>query len=93
MAYQEEGQMSGQGEDDIMSDDIPEEEDLQAMVASYEQAQEPSGQRPSSLCLSDDEYDDLFNELMAQDSPATSQPQQAQEDEMDIMQHSQDMKF
>lgn len=76
-----------------MSDDLPEEEDLQAMLASYEQAHEPSGQRPSSLCLSDDDYDDLFDELMAQDSPATSQPQEARDEEMDIVQHSQDMKF
>ncbi|KAF5026199.1 hypothetical protein F66182_1763 [Fusarium sp. NRRL 66182] len=51
-------------EDERMMD---EEEQLEAMFASYEEQQISSSQRPPSPTLSDQDYDDVFAELIAQE--------------------------
>ncbi|KAF5673316.1 hypothetical protein FHETE_3440 [Fusarium heterosporum] len=51
-------------EDDEMMD---EEGQLEAMFASYEEQQTASSQRPPSPTLSDEDYDDVFAELIAQE--------------------------
>lgn len=63
--------------DEAMDEVYPEEDDFEAMVASYEQ-QSQSDQRPPSPTLSDEEYDDVFAELIAQEQ-AYSQPQSSGE--------------
>ena len=74
-------------DDDPMLDDFAEDE-LEARVASYEQGgQTSTPQRPPSLCLSDEEYDDLFAELAAQDSMQISQ-QPSSSDQMDGLERS-----
>ena len=72
MMFREHGQ-----DDDMMDGGFPEEEALEAIVASYEQ-QSQSEQRPPSPTLSDEEYDDVFAELIAQEQPQ-SQPQSSGE--------------
>lgn len=67
MLFREDGQ-----DDDMMDDVFPEEEELEAIVASYEQ-QSQGDQRPPSPTLSDEEYDDVFAELIAQEQ-TQSQP-------------------
>lgn len=93
MAYHEEDipQAEDTADDDAMIDDVPMDDDLEAMVASYEQDRPVgSSQRPSSISLSDDEYDDIFDELMGQDHSTASQ-HLSQSDQMDGMEMSQDM--
>ncbi|KAM0344620.1 hypothetical protein ACHAPU_007394 [Fusarium lateritium] len=51
-------------EDDEMMD---EEDQLEAMFASYEEHQTTSSERPPSPTLSDEDYDDVFAELIAQE--------------------------
>lgn len=62
-------------EDDGM-EVCPEEDELEAMVASYER--ESREVRPPSPALSDEEYDDVFAELLAQEE-VCSQPQSSAE--------------
>lgn len=75
MAYQHE--MSQEAQDDDMTESPPEDdEDLDAMLASYQNQQQASSTQFSqdpSPTLSDDDYDDLFAELIAKETP--SQPQ------------------
>ncbi|KAM3500629.1 hypothetical protein MY11210_009489 [Beauveria gryllotalpidicola] len=62
----EDGDMDGEGDDD-MADEYGEDAELEAMFASYQQ-QKPlrsPAMRPISPFLSDDEYDDLFEELLS----------------------------
>ncbi|KAF4971427.1 hypothetical protein FSARC_1736 [Fusarium sarcochroum] len=66
-------------EDEMMED---EDEQLEAMLASYEEQQTTSSQRPLSPTLSDEDYDDVFAELIAQEqSEQGTQP--ASQDRMD----------
>ncbi|KAF9768056.1 hypothetical protein IL306_014699 [Fusarium sp. DS 682] len=62
--YHEHPPIPEQEEDETMMD---EEEQLEAMFASYEEQQMASSQRPSSPPLSDEDYDDVFAELIAQE--------------------------
>lgn len=67
-------------EDDVMADEayLP-LEDLEAMVASYEEQQSQQGQSPPSPSLSDEDYDDIFAELISQEQKPLSQPQSSAE--------------
>ncbi|KAJ3514103.1 hypothetical protein NM208_g15095 [Fusarium decemcellulare] len=62
MAFQQE-QSQIPEEDEMMMD---EDEQFEAMLASYEDQQTTSSQPPSST-LSDEDYDDIFAELIAQE--------------------------
>ncbi|EGX95852.1 hypothetical protein CCM_00506 [Cordyceps militaris CM01] len=55
------------GGDDDMVDEYAEDAELEAMFASYQQQQQPlsPATRPISPSLSDDEYDDIFEELLS----------------------------
>lgn len=79
MAYQHE-RSQGPEDDDQMVDSPPDDdEDLEAMFASYQDQQLPSTSehpRVPSPTLSDDDYDDLFAELIA--SETTSRTRQSQ---------------
>lgn len=78
--------------DDLMMDDGPPDDDLDAMLASYEQ-DVPRSQRPPSLHFSDDdEYDDIFADLMSQ-QPSHPSHEASQPDPSDAMQLSQDMAY
>ncbi|KAG6032101.1 hypothetical protein E4U41_007320 [Claviceps citrina] len=67
-------------EDDNMLDGSPHDDDIEAMVASFEdqqshgQGQSPdrAKPRPSSPALSDEDYDDIFEELIAQEREQSS---------------------
>ncbi|KAF7535264.1 hypothetical protein G7Z17_g13228 [Cylindrodendrum hubeiense] len=54
-------------EDDVMVEDNMEDQELEAMFASYEEQPASSSQRPPSAIMSDDEYDDIFAELLTQE--------------------------
>lgn len=70
-------------EDEMMVDETDE---IDAMLAAY-QEQQPSSQRAPSLTLTDDEYEDLFAELVQREqSQGLSQFSQ---DRMDISQSDQ----
>ncbi|KAH8170669.1 hypothetical protein LIA77_09450 [Sarocladium implicatum] len=78
-------------DDDMMEDDVPGDEDIEAMLASYEQDAHTS-QRPRSPSFSDDEYDDIFADLMSREQPQHSQSG-SQSDAADAMYLSQEMVF
>ncbi|KAG5931251.1 hypothetical protein E4U53_001871 [Claviceps sorghi] len=67
-------------EDDDMLDEFPQEEDdddgIEAMIASFEEQKSSSHggdkQRPSSPALSDEDYDAIFAELIAQEGDQAS---------------------
>lgn len=65
-------------EDDEMPDEHPLDDDLEDMVASFEeqqnqnQGQTHEDQRPPSPTLSDEDYDDIFAELIAQEQEQSS---------------------
>ncbi|KAG5982750.1 hypothetical protein E4U55_001402 [Claviceps digitariae] len=70
-------------QDNDMLDDCPQEaeedddhDDFEAMVASFEEqmshSQDRGRQRPSSPSLSDEDYDDIFAELIAQEGQQSS---------------------
>ncbi|KAM3494797.1 hypothetical protein MY3957_001928 [Beauveria namnaoensis] len=74
MLQPEDGDMDGEGDDDDdddddMADECGEDAELEAMFASYQQQQQQPlrspAMRPISPFLSDDEYDDLFEELLS----------------------------
>lgn len=71
--YQEQPPIPEQDEDETMMD---EEEQLEAMFASYEEQQQQmaSSQRPPSPPLSDEDYDDVFAELIAQEQFKQNEP-------------------
>lgn len=79
MAFQEE-QSQPQDDDDMMLDDIPEEDDFEAMFATYEEQRSVESRRPPSLSLSDEDYDDIFAELISQEESQ----QEYSVDQMDI---------
>lgn len=86
MAFREDEKLEhndrhGNEHDDVTDEVCQEEEEFEAMIASYEQ-QSQLGQRPSSPLLSDEDYDDVFAELIAQEQ-AYSQPQSSGE-QMDM---------
>ncbi|KAK0384934.1 hypothetical protein NLU13_7413 [Sarocladium strictum] len=90
MAYGNE-QLPREMDDELMEYGPP-DDDLEAMLASYEQDASPS-QRPKSPSFSDDdEYEDVFADFMSHEEPhhfrSISQP-----DPSDAMQLSQDMTF
>lgn len=66
-------------EDDAVMEAHTEEDELESMLASYMQHQPQSPVvRPVSPSLSDDEYDDIFEELLsAKDIDQAMQTQQA----------------
>ncbi|KAG5928700.1 hypothetical protein E4U42_000129 [Claviceps africana] len=74
-------------EDDDMLHEFPQEEDdddgIEAMIASFEEQKSPSHggdeQRPSSPVLSDEDYDDIFAELIAQENHQLSRLQPSAE--------------
>ena len=66
-------------EDDEMMD---EEDQLEAMFASYEEQQTASTQRLPSPALSDEDYDDVFAELIAQEQ-SQQNTQSYPQDQMD----------
>ncbi|KAH6899800.1 hypothetical protein B0T10DRAFT_554369 [Thelonectria olida] len=55
-------------EDDMTMDPITEEDELEAMIASYVEQEVTNGQRPPSPSYSEDDWDNLFNELSASQS-------------------------
>ncbi|GAB0133876.1 hypothetical protein EsDP_00002270 [Epichloe bromicola] len=67
-------------EDDEMPDEHPLDDDLEDMVASFDehrsqsqnQGQTHGDQRPPSPTLSDEDYDDIFAELIAQEQEQSS---------------------
>jgi hypothetical protein len=86
----DDAQMQPEVEDDTMMDDGPGDDDLDAMLASYEQ-DAATLQRPKSPSYSDDEYDDIFEDLMSREQAHPSQG--SQPDASDAMQLSQDMMY
>ncbi|KAF5632329.1 hypothetical protein F25303_9450 [Fusarium sp. NRRL 25303] len=76
--YQEQPPIPEQDEDETMMD---EEEQLEAMLASYEEQQQQmaSSQRPPSPPLSDEDYDDVFAELIAQEQFKQNEPPRPQD--------------
>ncbi|KAH8699792.1 hypothetical protein BGZ61DRAFT_451328 [Ilyonectria robusta] len=66
MAFQQE-EFDIPDEDDMMVDDTTEDQELEAMFASYEDLPTSSSQRPPSTIMSDDDYDDIFAELISQE--------------------------
>ncbi|GJN86478.1 hypothetical protein VFPFJ_09369 [Purpureocillium lilacinum] len=81
MAFHEEVEQPH--EDDMVMETNPEDEELEAMLESYEEQQHAPSQRPPSPTLSDEEYDDIFAELLSQEQ---SQPEFSQNstDHMDM---------
>ncbi|KAM5352326.1 hypothetical protein ACJ41O_005049 [Fusarium nematophilum] len=77
MAFQQE-QSQIPEEDELMMD---EDEQLEAMLASLEE-QQTTSQRLPSPTLSDEDYDDVFAELIAQERPRSGLEQDSQ-DQMD----------
>ena len=71
-----------QDDDSIMMNDNG-EEGLEAMVASYEEQQSSFEQRPPSPTLSDEEYDDILAEFLAQEQRQQPHPEHC-ESQMDI---------
>lgn len=80
------------GDDEDMLGDFPQEnDDIEAMVASFEQEQRRSrgggrgsGQeRASSPGLSDEEYDDIFAELISREGEEQGESIQPPADHMD----------
>ncbi|OAA37939.1 hypothetical protein BBO_07319 [Beauveria brongniartii RCEF 3172] len=97
MSQPEDGDMDGEGDDvddkddddDDMADECGEDAELEAMFASYQQQQplRSPAMRPISPFLSDDEYDDLFEELLsAKDIDQATRMQQhaGSADDMDM---------
>ncbi|KAF4455646.1 hypothetical protein F53441_2045 [Fusarium austroafricanum] len=80
MTFHQEHPPIPEEEDDAMMMD--EEEQLEAMLASYEEQQVASSQRQTSLTLSDEDYDDVFAELIAQEQSQQNTQTQTQ-DRMD----------
>ncbi|KAF4977862.1 hypothetical protein FZEAL_5706 [Fusarium zealandicum] len=80
MAFQQElSQVDEEKEDEVMVD---EDEQLEAMFASYEEQQTTPSQRPHSPTLSDNDYDDIFAELIAQEQ-SQHQMEAESQDQMD----------
>lgn len=75
----------------MVMDDGPPDDDLEAMLASYEQ-DVPTSQRPKSPSFSDDEYDDVFADFIPEE-PAQPPHAASQSDHSDAMQFSEDMMF
>lgn len=78
-------------DEDMMVDDVPDEDrELEAMFASYEE-QRAAPSQPSQLSKipDDEDYDDLFAELIAKEQRLQQLHQQTQSpssiDDMDIM--------
>lgn len=68
MAFHDEAP-GNQQEDDVMTDGPPDDEDeMEAMIASYEE-QQTAPPRPCSPAMSDEDYDNIFSELLAQEQP------------------------
>lgn len=79
MAYQHERPQEPEDDDRIVDSPPDDDEDLEAMFASYQDQQLPSATehpRVPSPTLSDDDYDDLFAELIANET--TTQTRQSQ---------------
>lgn len=72
-------------EDDMMTDG-GEEAELEAMIAAYQNQQEPVDTHAPSPLASDDEYDEIFAELMSQEQPNAAQSAEASADQMDLNQ-------
>ncbi|KAH7149542.1 hypothetical protein B0J13DRAFT_621390 [Dactylonectria estremocensis] len=70
-------------DDDMMVDDTMEEEELEAMLASYEEQSTSSSRRPPSTIMSDEDYDDIFAELVSQEQHQPAFHHQSL-DQMDI---------
>ncbi|KAI8672548.1 hypothetical protein NCS56_00718000 [Fusarium sp. Ph1] len=68
MAFQQEETQIPE-DDDMMMD---EDDQLEAMLASYQDQTSTSSQRPPSPALSDEDYDDIFAELIAQEQSQQS---------------------
>jgi len=70
----------------MMTDD-GEEAELEAMIAAYQnQQEEPTTTQASSPIASDDEYDEIFAELMSQEQTGQAQPAVESADQMDLNQ-------
>ncbi|CAM1500937.1 Fc.00g100990.m01.CDS01 [Cosmosporella sp. VM-42] len=91
LAYQQE-QSQPTNEDEMMLDDVPEEDELEAMIASYEEAHSGSTLRPPSPSVSDEEYDDIFAELISQEQSRQGNLHSSM-DEMDITDGNDEMPF
>ncbi|KAK2609255.1 hypothetical protein QQS21_002189 [Conoideocrella luteorostrata] len=81
MAFREEQKLP---EDDDMLDGLPEDEEIEAIVASYEDQRSRSDQPPPSPTLSDEEYDDAFAELIAQEQSQSQEQIQSSAEHMDM---------
>ena len=78
MAYQQEYTQS-QDSDDVLGV-IREEEELEFLVSSYEQEQIQASQKLP--LLEDDEYDDIFAELISQEPAKHNQPSSSNQMDM-----------
>lgn len=56
-------------DDERAVDATADDDELEAMLASYEEQQLASPPRPASPTASDEEYDDIFAELISQEQP------------------------
>jgi hypothetical protein len=65
-------------EEDMMVDHLKEEEELEAMIASYEENQPGSQHRPPSPSWTDEDFDDISMDLIIPDQPTFSNIQQPQ---------------
>lgn len=85
MTFRDEAMFSQpQQEDDVMTDGPPDEEDeMEAMIAFYEEQNAASPQRPRSPAMSDPDYDDIFAELVAQEQSLQKHQPLALVDRMD----------
>ena len=78
MAYEQEASRHSQDDDQMVEIPPDEDEDLEAVLASYETQQLSSLAYVSSPIQSDDEYDDLFAELIAKEVATDQGPHQPQ---------------
>lgn len=93
MAYQDETLQSQQADDMVMEEPPDEDEDIEAMVASYESLQTGSSQPPRSPSLSDEEYEEIFAELAAQESQTQQNQTISTGDRMDTRDEDSIMSF
>lgn len=74
--------------DDMVMDDSKQDEELDAIFASY---QEEQTAQPPSPAMSDEEYDDIFAELISQEQNRQDHQQTSLSGQMDMMDESVDM--
>lgn len=93
MFFQEQAQSSTRDDEEMVIDDFDgEDRELEAMLASYAEQQQKEEPRPSSE-LSDDEYDRIFADLLAQEEMEQRNPQPPASHHADAMDEDHHMSF